>query len=317
VTNAHGRIDHRYIPSNLLIGNFNNDHYPDIARFSGNKLEIFIFQGKGYTSEPQGVREFDRQIASLRHDDFVWDNIDNLIVTFIDGGADTLFQRGGCLDLVGYPASKRSDVPRRVSEADFEIVWESEPRPYGMDCCAVGDLDNDGINELVTWWKESLYGDSAWILIYKSVGDDEYELFMEEPFYTAELPKELIFTLGYAHFWEFSEPGVYWPWRSSFCFYGGVSDIQISDVDQDGQLELTSVSKYSGSPIPCAYEVEEFSHKTSWPTYIYAFNAVDGSVCGPGTIRSTSSIFVTIARRRSTSLRSGCILVCQLSVPHP
>jgi len=289
----HGRIDYTQAPHNVLVGNFNSDSYPDIARFSGNKLEIFIFLGQGYSARPQGVRTFDQPIQSVRHDGFVWDGVDNLVVTLEDGTEETFYQRGGCLDLrenEGFlPQEEKIMPPRHVSEFDFEIVWESEPRPYGMNRCAVGDLDNDGINELVTWWKESQYADSAFFLVYKSVGDNQYELFMEEPFFTIEPvnalsylliadldqngQKELVYTLQYCYFWEFSAPGVYTDWTSSFTFARPVTDAKVSDVDQDGIPEIAMVGNHPSLTPPCAYQVNEFQAK-SLPSQAYIFDQI-------------------------------------------
>ncbi len=288
----HGMVDYCNTPDNIQCGNYNSDCYPDIARFNGNKLEIFLFMGKGYTPEPQQSRIFMQPIKSLTFDDNIWDSIDNLVVTFEDNSEKTFCHNGGCLDLSGTPKSQsKPEIPRRVSEADFEIVWESEPRPYGMDRCAVGDLDNDGINELVTWWKEEYYSLDAWILIYKSIGDDEYELFMEEPFYTIEAPhpilsqllitdldqngqKELIYTREYTYIWEFSAPGEYIPWNCSIHFSRAVVDVEVCDVDQDNILELAFVtSNYELTP-PTMYQVEEFSNKSPYPWHSYGFTPI-------------------------------------------
>jgi hypothetical protein len=290
---AHGMVDYCNTPRNIQCGNFNSDNYPDIARFTGSKLEIFLFMGRGYMREPQQTRTFSKQIESLGLDDFLWDGIDNLEVTFTNGTTETFHHKRGYLDLenrVG--VHEKAEVPRTVNEADFEIVWESEPYAYGMHRCTVGDLDNDGINEFVTWWKESYYDSSGWILIYKSIGNDEYELFMEEPFYTIEAYhpyltylmiadidqngfNELIFTRMYTYFWEFTAPGIYQTWRSDFNFPRAVQDVRISDVDQDGIMEIAAVTSNPGVPPPTAYIVQEFHHKSEADSMIY-FNGITG-----------------------------------------
>lgn len=148
--------------------------------------------------------------------------------------------QGGCLDVEppgGFlPQGVRSEIPRRISEADFQIVWQSEQHPWGMNRCAVGDLDNDGRDEIASWWIESEYADTAWIVIYKSVGDNQYEIWREEPLYTqsgykaltqmcigdvdGNGQKELIYTQAdcYCYLWEFDEAGNYTIWRSNFAY---------------------------------------------------------------------------------------------------
>ena len=152
------------------------------------------------------------------------------------------------------------------------------------------DLDNDGIIELVTYYKDSLYADTAWMLIYKSIGDDEYELFMQEPFFTepgqvndltqimiTDLDqngqKELVYTFQFAYFWEFSEPGVYFPRRSNFAFARAVKDGMVSDVDQDGILELAFVTANSSTLPATQYVVQEYSYKTS---QYFGFTGITG-----------------------------------------
>jgi len=239
VTTAHGRIDYRYIPSNLLLGNCDSDCYPDILRSSGNKLEVYLLRPQGYTLSQ--VKRFPQPIRSMRWDGVFWDDRPDLTVVLADGSEEIFHHRGGTLDLretEGFlPAEpQKRQPPRRLSGFEFDLAWESEPRPCGMNRIAVGDLDNDGINELVTWWKETLNGDSAWILIYKCVGDNQYELFMEEPFFVlcgtypglsylliADLDdngcKELIYTYDRVYIWEFYAPGVYAYWNTNYYIW--------------------------------------------------------------------------------------------------
>ncbi len=290
----HGRVDYCNTPPNIQVGNYNSDCYPDIARFSGNKLEIFLFMGKGYTLEPQQSRIFTQPIKSLTFDDNIWDGIDNLVVTFEDKSEKTFCHSRGVLDLNGTPgAPVKPEIPRIVSEADFEIVWESEPRPYGMNRCTVGDLDNDGITELVTWWKESQYADTAWILIYKCAGDDEYELFMEEPFdnnlgYTPGLSyllitdldqngkNELIYTYNKLYIWEFESPGVYTIWDSNYDIPKAVEDAKITDVNNNGIPEVAVICP--GSTPPTAYIIKEFWFKViSYDSSFYFYEITNFS----------------------------------------
>jgi len=285
----HGMVDYVHTPPNILCANYNSDCYPDIARFTSHKLEIFLFIGKGYTSEPQQSRTFEKPIKTLKLDDDIFDGNDDLVVIFADNTERTFRHEYGGLNLSKTKTTTKSpEIPHRVNEADFELVWESEPRPYGMQECAVGDLDNDGINELVTWYKESHYADSAFFLIYKSVGDDEYELFMREQFWINEPAtpgltqilitdldqnglKELVYTLGNTYIWEFSAPGEYIAWNCTIDFIRGVNDVEVCDTDQDGVLELAFLTGNSGMNPPTVYQLEEFGEKSSYPWHSYVF----------------------------------------------
>jgi hypothetical protein len=293
-TMEHGRVDFSHTPPNILCGNFNNDSYPDIARFNGNKLEIFYFQDQGYSVRPQSEKYFDQPIHSINHDSDPWDNVDNIVVTLQDGSQQTIWKKGGRLDLElqeGFlPATWKQEPPRQVCDFDFQMNWESPGHPWGMDKVAVGDLDNDGINELVTWWKDSMYADTAYMLIYKSTGDNQYELFMQEPFwnmfpdpYTPRLnflligdldqngQKELIFTAQYIYVWEFSAPGVYTAYHSVFSWLNSTQDLKIGDINQDGRPELIQVGGNPALPHPGSYQVVEFAGKNP-QNHVWGFN---------------------------------------------
>ena len=276
----HGRIDYTHTPPNILVGNFNSDCYPDIARFTGDKLEIYLFSTPGYACRPQLQRTFDQPIKALRLGGSIWSQQRELIVTLADGTEKTFGYGNGTLDLVenqGFNLGS-DQLPRRISDFDFQIVWQSEPKPFGFSACTVGDLDNDGIEELATWYKGGEWADTAWILIYKCLGDNEYQLFMEEEF-TVELAlhpeisrllisdidqngqKELIYTYDKCYFWEFSAPGVYTAWSSDFVFPRAVEGCEITDVDQDGILEIAAITTTPGVQPPTAYIVREFVEK--------------------------------------------------------
>ena len=259
-------------------------------------------QGEGYPCSPQGVKVFDQPIRSLAHDGDSWDQVDNIVVTLDDGSQETIWKKGGLLDLEiqqGFlPATWKSTPPRQVSSFDFDMVWESEPHPYGMNRVAVGDLDIDGINELVTWWKENQFAFEAYILIYKCTGDNQYTLFMEEPlqitypqphsFVTNLLiddidkngQKELIFTNNCCHFWEFSAPGVYFPYRSAWEFPRAPVDVFITDVDQDSVLEFTYLGANYGYYPPACLRVEEYQSKSQYDSIVNFVEMTDIALGG-------------------------------------
>ena len=282
----HHQIDLKKLPPNIIVGNFNGDCYPDIARFSGERVEVFFRQGNFFPSEPCLVKYFDKTITSIRTEGEIWVDWWDIMVTLSDGREERIQNSPGGLRIEpeNHPFEKFTP-PRYVSEVDFELVWQSEAKPWGMDRCAVGDIDNDNIIELVTWYKESHYADSAFILIYKSVGDDEYELFMEERFETEQDndalshilitdldqngQKELIYTYDRLYVWEFTSPGNYIMYEPGTYFFLAVADVKVCDVDQDSVLGLAIVLRNSGLEPPCYYNVLEFSGKNS--TYFWMY----------------------------------------------
>ncbi|MBU0517598.1 T9SS type A sorting domain-containing protein [bacterium] len=277
----HGMVDYCNPPPNTKAGHFNSDDYLDIARFDGSRLEIFISTSYGYTPEPQQSKTFDKPIASLSIGGTVWDTHPPLKVVFTDGTEELFCLRRGMLDLDSESHPTSSSRPRRtISEADFEIVWESQEYSEKMNKCTVGDLDGDGVMELISSWRENNSADSVYIVIYKNSGDDTYELYMEVLFDDAIYggsdvgvsfflitdidqngQRELLFTFDGCYFLEFSAPGVYTEYRSDFIFPRGVKDVKLSDFDRDSTLELSFVMNNSDFTPPTAYYVCEFDTK--------------------------------------------------------
>jgi len=275
----HGYVDLSYHPPGVVMGNFNRDDYPDIARIQGKCLEVYINRCGRYDKTPTYSKYYDRHLINIRCEGEVWIDYWDIIVTRADGTEDRIENRMGqlCIERTEGVFEKYSSPPRQVSEADFQLVWESEARPFGMDVCAVDDIDGDGITELCTWWKQNLTADSAFILIYKNTSDNTYELYMQEQFTTflsTDLvhymttcdidqngQKELVFVFDRAYFWEFSQPGIYTKYRSMLSLYGKTGDSEICDFDEDGILEIAFITYSTNSPPPTQYLVWEFDYK--------------------------------------------------------
>lgn len=290
--NQYHQINIQSLPPDILVDCFNGDKYPDIARFTGNRVEIYLNAGWGYYPEPQMVKYFDRNIVSMRLEGIIWLGYSDIVVTLSDGTEERIVNSGSGLmiDPEPHPFAK-SGPPHFVRDVDFQLVWESEGRPNAMDNIAVGDIDNDGIIELVTWYKLEENADTAWILIYKCVGDDQYELFMEERFFTDNPnntalsymlitdfdqngQKEICYTYDKPYIWEFSAPGEYTFYECTYPFSRAVADAKVCDVDQDGNLELAVVCRNSGFQPPCIYQVSEYGGKTSTHFLFYSITGM-------------------------------------------
>jgi len=141
---------------------------------------VYLNQCGRYNKTPTYTKTYDQHLTGIRCQGEIWIDYWDIIVTQADGQEERIVNQMGRLELEPEPGGfrKYTSPPQKVSEADFQLVWESEARPFGMDKSAVGDVDSDGIMELCTWWKQNLTADSAFILIYKNIGDNNYELYM-------------------------------------------------------------------------------------------------------------------------------------------
>ncbi|MFH1733436.1 MAG: T9SS type A sorting domain-containing protein [bacterium] len=288
----HNRIDFVNTPPNILVANFNADDYPDIARFSENTLEIFLCTSRGYPVEPQITQYYEEPISNLSLDGPLWSPYRDLAVTLTHGDQKIIPHNGMGFDFENsFPATPPDKLFYSTDDAELHKVWESEGHPWGVDVCAVDDIDNDGITELITWYKPSHYALDGYVLIYKCTGDNQFTLEMEEqfwleaggtPFITSMMiddldqngDKELIFTADKLYVWEFEGPGIYYTFGTTMYFQRAVSDVFIGDLDQDNVKDLSFITSSYGSQPPCMYQVEEFWTKQYTPTALYAFHGI-------------------------------------------
>ncbi|MBU1881197.1 hypothetical protein KKA08_04125, partial [bacterium] len=270
----HGRVDYCNPPPKTIADNFNTDNYLDIARFDGRKLEVYLMISGGYPIVPQLVKEFDKPIASLKMNGSKWSKYRRLMAVFTDGTESELPYSGGSIVIDGNESNISLDFPpRTISEDEFQLKWESEQYAFGVDELVIGDLDDDGIEEIVTWWKEYEEADSAWILIYKCTGDDSFELYFEEHIendigFPPELSylfitdldqngqKELIYSYDKMYIWEFEASDVFHRWSSNYSIPWAIYDGKIVDTDNDGIDEIAVICTSTQHPDPTIYFIK-------------------------------------------------------------
>ena len=182
--NEYNQIDMGALPPDIIVSCFNGDVYEDIARFVGNSVEIYFRYGSSFPENPDLIKYFNKNIGTIRTEGDQWNVYRDIVVTFVDGSEERIKNAMGDIQIENSQTSftKYTLPPKHITEADFQIVWQSEQKPYGMNRMAVDDIDSDGIIELCTYWLPSYPCDSLFILIYKNIGNDNYELSLNEPF---------------------------------------------------------------------------------------------------------------------------------------
>ena len=97
VLTAHGHVDLSYHPPGAVMGNFNRDDYPDIARISGLALEVYInFNGR-YEKQPTYSKNYDKPATAIRCEGEIWHDYWDIVVTLADGSEDRIENRMGDL----------------------------------------------------------------------------------------------------------------------------------------------------------------------------------------------------------------------------
>jgi len=278
--NQHRQIDLNKLPPNIVIGNFNGDRFPDIARFTCNYVEVFICQEGFFPATPNMIQYFNYPITSIRTEGEILIDWWDIVVTLSDGSEERIPNSpcGLMIDEAKNPFEKFTPPPI-VNSVDFELVWQSENMPWGMNHSAAGDIDNDSIIELVTYYQDSIGADTAHFLIYKNTGDDEYELYMEIKFdnnigstfitwiMITDMDqngfKEILFTSDWVYLIEFTAPGEYTINSATFMLQNVVRDVVVCDIDQDSTLELLVLQGNPTTPPYGYYEIREYSERNT------------------------------------------------------
>ncbi len=289
----HGYVDLSYHPPGVVMGNFNPDDYPDIARIQGKCLEVYLNINGRYGKQPTYTKYYDQHLINIRCEGEVWLDYWDIIVTQANGKEDRIVNHYGIFDFyqkVNFATF--SQFAHTINQLSFSVVWQTESMNYGMAPNTVGDLDNDGIVELVTYYKETEMADTAWMLIYKCIANNQYELYMMEPFFT-ELQnnglsclkitdidqngdKELLFSADKLYFWEFSAPGNYMVYEGPYLSYGyTVKSIEIGDINNNNLLELIILEVNNFTPQQSIYNIYEYSSKIGLCMY---FNIVSSLI---------------------------------------
>ena len=93
VLNQYNQIDMGALPPDILVDCFNGDNYEDIARFMGNRVEIYLNCGWGFYPNPSMIKYFDRNIISMRLDGYIWLGYMDIVVTLSVGYAEKRLRR--------------------------------------------------------------------------------------------------------------------------------------------------------------------------------------------------------------------------------
>jgi len=211
-------------------------------------------------------------------------NLDMVITSDVegDGHVDVVYgdrQSGGFHVLEGATGNEK---------------WEFEGPGYGFDGFAIGDVDDDGINEvLFSFGHNSTV--PARLMIVDSVSQTEVwtSPFFEGPFpglaegdVDADGVNEIVFTrhssttnIGYGDYYvhdavtkelEFVGPALGAP------YYNGASDVEIANLDADPQLEIIFPTGHSYTAFLMCLDGSD--HSLEWESPYFESGAAIGSV---------------------------------------
>jgi len=175
VTVRHGQPVHP-LPSNVALGLFNpEDPFLDVAYYANGRVQVFQNLGNGlFSDEPVFDRSVSGEVAAMRWQmrNPYFSSPSDLLITYTDGREETIaneWMREQTRSFASLPQMTSSFPPLNFTEK-----WRSQPN-LGLGTQAlVGDLDNDGRNELVYMfypaWPDSVYR----LVVYECVGNDSF-----------------------------------------------------------------------------------------------------------------------------------------------
>ncbi len=166
------------------------DHFPDICIYSnyGNEISIFLGQGNGlfgfYKKIPLEKKAFKIEPTLPEDYPFYLSRFYDLKITYTDGSEQTFRNK----KIYSFNEQPEPRVPKwdffndaRVFIYDFTYVsvWQSERNGQPQSTVALGDIDNDGRNEMVyTFYPVVDSGFPQYsptrMVVFESIGHDKF-----------------------------------------------------------------------------------------------------------------------------------------------
>ncbi len=216
-----GQIVYESIPQNVAIVDMNRDNRFDAFVFNGNKLELHFGLIMGFSKTVSATWEFDQSIKNIRgyfDRDFYRGKLD---IEFVNGETDFIMQWQNKMLLKSeYDAHPeiyqvKREIPSTLKvDNNFQIIWEAPNLGFELADVnmLIGDIDQDGKKELIFQSYPIQWGSLRILYIYENITDNNFQMI-------------------YSY-----EDTVY-----------GYSVKEITDLDADGNLELTALP--GGGPI--------------------------------------------------------------------
>jgi len=209
-----GQVVYESIPQNVAIVDMNRDNRFDAFAFNKNKLELHYRLMRGFEESANATWEFDQPIKNIKgvfDKHFMRGRLD---IEYENGKTDTMMQWDNKMLLKSeYNAQPEIYQVKRVPPStltvdnNFQNIWETTDIGYSLCNLMTGDLDQDGKKEFIFSVWPVLWGSQQILYIYENASDNEYQMI-----YTNV---DTVYEFG---------------------------NMEITDLDADGNLELTILS---------------------------------------------------------------------------
>jgi hypothetical protein len=170
------------LPSNIALGFYDPDEFPDVAYCNDGKVQVWQNRGNGtfgtapiYEQRCNGtVRAMQwrktRLISENIYDARSWGD---LLITCIDGREERISheQIGQQQHDFGSFTPSTGGPTLRLQE-----LWRSEQNPYPSYTIVVGDIDNDGKQEIAYWFNAQVGDTINRLVVYENTGRGSYRV---------------------------------------------------------------------------------------------------------------------------------------------
>ena len=122
--NQYNQIDMQSLPPNVVVGYFDGDKYPDIARCIANRVEVYLRINNFFPENPSLVKYYDWMITSIKRDGDNLTQYLDIVVSLANGTEERIFNSpsGLCIEPEQFGFEKYTS-PRYVREVDFQLIW--------------------------------------------------------------------------------------------------------------------------------------------------------------------------------------------------
>ena len=172
-----------------------------------------------------------------------------------------------------------------VNDAESSVVWDYSILGFSNTFLKAGDIDNDGLDEIIAadqWYNLRVFNADTRGLLWEYTTDQDISTLNIYDVTDDAIPEVIYGDRQGSSIYALNDTGSLL-WKTGNQFDSGVTDVLVTDLDQDSSLELIWGAGYYSSGPDYLYvydidtaEIEWTSPETNGPYYGVAFGDLNG-----------------------------------------